>query len=63
MPDYRAPGVYVEEVPSAIKPIAGVSTSTAGSLTPSRMQRSSSRVTGSPPRRSGPGTATKKNST
>lgn len=30
MPDYRAPGVYVEEVPSAIKPIAGVSTSTAG---------------------------------
>ena len=29
MPDYRAPGVYVEEVPSAIKPIAGVSTSTA----------------------------------
>jgi hypothetical protein len=30
MPDYRAPGVYVEEVPSAIKPIAGVSTSPAG---------------------------------
>jgi phage tail sheath protein FI len=30
MPDYLAPGVYVEEVPSAIKPIAGVSTSTAG---------------------------------
>jgi phage tail sheath protein FI len=30
MPDYRAPGVYVDEVPSAIKPIAGVSTSTAG---------------------------------
>ena len=29
MPDYRAPGIYVEEVPSAIKPIAGVSTSTA----------------------------------
>jgi phage tail sheath protein FI len=29
MPDYRAPGVYVEEVPSAVKPIAGVSTSTA----------------------------------
>ncbi|HKE96666.1 MAG TPA: hypothetical protein VKB34_20315, partial [Povalibacter sp.] len=28
-PSYRAPGVYVEEVPSAIKPIAGVSTSTA----------------------------------
>jgi phage tail sheath protein FI len=29
MPDYLAPGVYVEEVPSAIKPIAGVGTSTA----------------------------------
>jgi phage tail sheath protein FI len=30
MPDYLAPGVYVEEVPSAVKPIAGVGTSTAG---------------------------------
>jgi phage tail sheath protein FI len=30
MPVYLSPGVYVEEVPSAIKPIAGVSTSTAG---------------------------------
>ncbi len=30
MPPYSAPGVYVEEVPSAIKPIAGVGTSTAG---------------------------------
>ena len=30
MPEYLAPGVYVEEVPSAIRPIAGVSTSTAG---------------------------------
>src|SRR2546425_13183536 len=30
MPKYLAPGVYVEEVPSAIKPIAGVGTSTAG---------------------------------
>ena len=27
---YLSPGVYVEEVPSAIKPIAGVGTSTAG---------------------------------
>jgi phage tail sheath protein FI len=27
---YQAPGVYVEELPSAIKPIAGVGTSTAG---------------------------------
>ena len=32
MPDYssKAPGVYVEEVPSAVKPIAGVGTSMAG---------------------------------
>ena len=29
MPTYNWPGVYVEEVPSAIKPIAGVGTSTA----------------------------------
>jgi phage tail sheath protein FI len=30
MPEYLSPGVYVEEVPSISKPIAGVSTSTAG---------------------------------
>ncbi|MFB2875399.1 phage tail sheath family protein [Floridanema aerugineum] len=30
MPEYLAPGVYVEEIPSAIKAIAGVSTSVAG---------------------------------
>jgi phage tail sheath protein FI len=30
MPQYLSPGVYAEEVPSAVKPIAGVSTSTAG---------------------------------
>ena len=30
MPTYLSPGVYVEEVPSSVKPIAGVSTSTAG---------------------------------
>jgi phage tail sheath protein FI len=30
MPQYLSPGVYVEEVPSAIQPIAGVGTSTAG---------------------------------
>ena len=30
MPEYLAPGVYIEEVPSGNKPIAGVSTSTAG---------------------------------
>ena len=32
MPDYRAPGVYVEEVDRGPKPIEGVSTSTAGFL-------------------------------
>jgi len=30
MATYASPGVYVEEVPSAVKPIAGVSTSTVG---------------------------------
>jgi uncharacterized protein len=30
MPQYLAPGVYVEEVPSAVKAIAGVGTSTPG---------------------------------
>ncbi|MGZ4644254.1 MAG: hypothetical protein ACXVX8_19200, partial [Blastococcus sp.] len=30
MAQYLAPGVYVEEVPSGIKPISGVGTSTAG---------------------------------
>ncbi|ARE41832.1 Phage tail sheath protein FI [Rhodovulum sp. P5] len=30
MPEYLAPGVFVEEVPSGAKPIAGVSTSTIG---------------------------------
>src|SRR5262245_19472854 len=30
MPQYLAPGVYVEEVSSGAKPIAGVGTSTAG---------------------------------
>jgi uncharacterized protein len=29
MPEYLSPGVYVEEVPSSIRPIVGVSTSTA----------------------------------
>jgi phage tail sheath protein FI len=32
MVEFRSPGVYVEEVPSAVRPIAGVSTSTAGFL-------------------------------
>src|ERR1051326_1055971 len=32
MPEYLSPGVYVEEIPSSIKPIAGVSTSTAAFL-------------------------------
>src|SRR5262245_26062083 len=30
MPQYFSPGVYVEEVPPAAQPIAGVGTSTAG---------------------------------
>jgi hypothetical protein len=30
VPEYLHPGVYVQEVPSAVKPIEGVSTSTAG---------------------------------
>ncbi len=30
MPEYKAPGVYVEEIPSPVQPIVGVSTSTAG---------------------------------
>lgn len=30
MSSYQSPGVYVEEVPSAVQPIAGVGTSTAG---------------------------------
>ncbi|MBU1420143.1 MAG: hypothetical protein KKI15_16790, partial [Proteobacteria bacterium] len=30
MGQYLSPGVYVEEVPSAVQPIAGVGTSTAG---------------------------------
>jgi len=30
MPNYSAPGIYIQEVPSAIQPIAGVSTSVAG---------------------------------
>src|ERR1700749_296689 len=30
MPQYLSPGVYVEEMPSTARPIAGVGTSTAG---------------------------------
>lgn len=32
MPEYLSPGIYVEEVPSAVQAIAGVGTSTAGFL-------------------------------
>src|SRR5947207_12624260 len=32
MPEYLAPGVYVEEIDTGSKPIEGVSTSTAGML-------------------------------
>jgi uncharacterized protein len=34
MPEYLAPGVYVEEIEAGPKPIEGVSTSTAGFLGP-----------------------------
>lgn len=30
MPEYTPPGVYIEEIPSGVRPIEGVSTSTAG---------------------------------
>ena len=30
MPEYLAPGVYIEEIPNAVKPIAGVDTSADG---------------------------------
>ena len=32
MPEYLAPGVYVEEIDTGTKPIEGVSTSTAGMI-------------------------------
>ena len=32
MPEYLAPGVYIEEIEIGAKPIEGVSTSTAGFL-------------------------------
>src|SRR5215216_6710467 len=32
MPEYLAPGVYVEEIDTGSKPIEGVSTSTAGAV-------------------------------
>ncbi len=32
MPEYLAPGVYIEEVRRGVRPIEGVSTSTAGFL-------------------------------
>src|SRR5262245_35857599 len=34
MPEYLAPGVYVEEIDLGVRPIEGVSTSTAGFLGP-----------------------------
>lgn len=37
MPEYLAPGVYIEEVDATPKPIPGVSTSTAGLATASRL--------------------------
>jgi len=40
MPEYLAPGVYVEEVPFRATPIDGVSTSTAGFVGPTRAEPS-----------------------
>ncbi len=47
MPTYLSPGVYVEEVPSAVKAIAGVGTSTAGfiGVVPSKLDQPLSRST------------------
>lgn len=53
MPSYLSPGVYVEEIPSAVQAIAGVGTSTAGFIgivpdeitMPTRALRSSNRIT------------------
>jgi phage tail sheath protein FI len=47
MPQYLSPGVYVEEVPSAVKAIAGVSTSTAGfiGVVPDVLNQPLSRIT------------------
>ena len=47
MPQYLSPGVYVEEVPSSVKAIAGVSTSTAGfiGIVPDVLNQPLSRVT------------------
>ncbi len=46
MPQYLSPGVYVEEVPSAVQPIAGVGTSTAGFVGIFRSTASGTPVTG-----------------
>jgi len=50
MAQYLSPGVYVEEVPSAIKPIAGVSTSTAGfiGVVPDSIDQPLANLTGAP---------------
>jgi hypothetical protein len=55
--EYRAPGVYVEETPTGVRPIEGVGTSTAGFAGPSpkRTTRQSARKRGArkPSRRKG----------
>ena len=48
--EYLSPGVYVEEVPSAVQPIAGVGTSTAGfiGVVPDSLIIPQRRITGKP---------------
>lgn len=48
MPDYNSPGVYLEEIPSSVQPIAGVSTSTPAfiGIAPNRLYHVASAVTG-----------------
>jgi phage tail sheath protein FI len=57
--EYLSPGVYVEEVPSAVQPIAGVGTSTAGfiGVVPDSLIIPQRRITGETKRGEG-GTAT-----
>ncbi len=49
MPEYLSPAVFIEEVPSGVKPIEGVGTSTAafstGSAAPDRLPSGSAAAT------------------
>jgi len=58
MPTYLSPGVYVEEVPAAVRPIAGVGTSTAGfiGIVPDTVQVPEANPAYDPTQPSNPGT-------